>query len=233
MIQETTAPGPERVADRVYVTKADLRREFGLTDAQIARLAPADGSQPDPDSGTADLNPAYSRDRVEQWIAENREMIEAGDARRQALEERRARERLAAEARRSEVRQQIAALVRDSPVRELPFLEQTLAKVRSALNAPSRGFTGEANERAIFSHILENMTSYPELARMLNRLEAGFELSAAVRIYFCCQVVRRYRLDLDPMDAAFPTGARAMLPSVFDSGDPESVAAGIIGLDSD
>jgi hypothetical protein len=117
-----------------------------------------------------------------------------------------------------------------SPAQVLPDLGPALTRARSAFIAAGEIDQGKT-ERAIFTHILETLTDYGDLARMLNRLEAGFELSAAVKIYVYCRINRRYQLELDPAELAFPSGARASLPTAFTASDPEQVAAAIIGID--
>jgi hypothetical protein len=214
-----------------YMSKADLRREFGFSDVHFAQLGPADRSQPDAAAGPAELHRVYSRVRVEQWVAENRELVEDLQARREAREARSAREREEADARRTDVRRQIAAHLRDWQKRALAPLEPPLAQLRSSLNAGAGADGAAGMEHAIFTYILETHTDYAALVRMLNRLEAGFELSAAARILVCGRIIREYQLHLDPLEVAFPSGARSMLPREFTAGDPEQVAAAIIGLD--
>src|SRR5262245_58982615 len=86
-------------AGNAYLSKADLRREFGLTESHVARLGPADRDEPDPGSEPAELHGVYSRERVEQWVAENRDLLADSEARREAREVRRARDKQVAETR--------------------------------------------------------------------------------------------------------------------------------------
>jgi len=142
----------------------------------------------------------------------------------------RAREQ--AEVRRCEVSRQIAASILASPVQALPSLDGLVTRARTALNERDGGLAGESAERAIFTYLLETVTDYPQLARLLNRLDAGFELAAAVRIYVYCRVIRQYQLALDPLEVAFPSGARGTLPAAFTAGEPEAVAAAMLGVDA-
>jgi len=162
---------------------------------------------------------------------EERQLLEAREARQEARKAQLARDREQAEARHVEVSRQVAASVLASSVHALPQLGPAVTRARSALNPDAGDLDHGETERAIFAHILEKLTDYAGLMRMLNRLEAGFELSAAVKIYVCCRIIRHCQLRLDPLEAAFPAGARATLPAAFDAGDPEQVAAAIIGVD--
>src|SRR5262249_41163369 len=155
-MQEALTRGAED-AGGAYLSKADLRREFGFTDLHFARLGPADCSQADSGSGSAELHRVYSRARVEQWVAENRDLIEDLQAKRAAREAGSARERQEAESRRSDVRRQVAAALRRWQARDLPPLEPSLAQLRSSLNAGAAA-TNEATEQAIFTYILEQMS---------------------------------------------------------------------------
>lgn len=219
------------VARSEYVSKADLRKELGLTDSHFALLGPADMTEAGSEAGPAEAHRFYLRERVEQWIEENKELIEASHARRAAREAQRNREHEEAEARLLDVRDEIAEFLRQGWTREQPDPVEVADKLRRSLNPNGNPAVREAVERAIFAYVLENLTDYHRLVRMLNRSEAGFDLSAAARIYLCARVVRRYQLTLDPMEMAFPAGAKTTLPPVFSSGDPEKVAAEMLGIE--
>jgi len=153
------------------------------------------------------------------------------EAKRAAREARAARERQEAETRRIDVRRQVAGAMRAWFASPLPALVPPVEQIRSALNSGSPAATAAATEQSIFTYILEELAGYAALTRMLNRVEAGFELSAAVRILVCARIIREYGLLLNPVEVAFPTGGRGMLPTAFSDGDPEETAAAVIGME--
>jgi hypothetical protein len=232
MIREPIVDDVESDSAGAYVTMAELRRDFRLTDAHLARLGQADRSEPVPGDGPPHVRQVYARERVERWVAENRALIDDSDARRALRDARREREHQAAESQRRETWRQVVAAIRQSDLRELP----PLAYVRARVASPRE--TGlDANDRiaidmAILNYALANLTGYPELARLLNRLDAGFQLAAAVRIHVCCRVIRHYQLALDPLDATFQAGAKGKLPPAFASGDPKAVADAILASEA-
>lgn len=162
-----------------------------------------------------------------------RQLLEDRLAKQAARQVQLARAREQAQARRVEVERQVAASVLASPVQALPFLDLSELRARLAREAVEDGTsdsTRDGTEQAIFSCLLATRTDYDRLVRLLNRLEAGFELSAAVKVYVFCRVIGHYCLALDPLELAFPSAARGTLPAAFASGDPEQVAATIIGI---
>ncbi len=116
------------VARSEYVSKADLRREMGLTNSHFALLGPADLTEQAP-GGPAEAHRFYLRERVEQWSEENRELIEASHARRAAREAQRNKEHEEAEARLLDVRSEIAEFLRESQAREQPDPDQVTEKL--------------------------------------------------------------------------------------------------------
>ncbi len=232
MIQEETGREGADDPGSAYVSAADLRREFGLTDSHLDRLGPPDRGTARPGASIAESHRLYARDRVERWMVDTRDLLQESEVRRKARDSRREQARLEAEARRLDVHQQIAAAVRNADRRSLPSRGSVLELFEGSSSSAPNADSDEVTELAILNCVLESFTEYPELVRMLNRLEAGFELSAAVKVHLCCRINREYGLALDPLDAAFMTGAKAWLPAAFRSGDPAGVAAALLSLDS-
>ena len=83
-------------------------------------------------------------------------------------------------------------------------------------------------DTAILTYALAKLTGYPEIARLLNRLDAGFELTAAVRLHVCCRIIRHYELALDPLATPFLAGVKEMLARAFGAGNPEAAAEAIL-----
>src|SRR5262245_45287006 len=124
---EATTTGTEEAAASAYVSKADLRREFGFTDCLFDRLGPPDRCHPASEAGSGELQRVYSRARIEEWVANNRDLMDAREIKRKAQETRLTRERQAAAVRRDEVCRQIAESIRDWDQRELPALDSFLS----------------------------------------------------------------------------------------------------------
>lgn len=232
MLRDQTVTGVENDPRDAYLTALELRREFHLTDAHLARLGPADRSEPVPGEGPPRLRQVYARDRVERWMAENRALLDDSNARRMRRDARREEEQGAAAAQRQEARRQVVAALRDADRRELPSLASVRPRIASPLEAGFEETDAHLIDMAILNYALANLAGYSQLTRLLNRVDAGFELTAAVRIHVCGRLIRHFRLALDPLDAAFPAGTRGKLPPAFAAGNPETVADTLIASES-
>lgn len=214
----TSAPPAPAVGD--LVTKGALKAEYGLTERLIGMLGPPDLTRQNPHYQRAAPMQLYQRERVERWIAANQSLLAASDKRKAASQK-------AVATKEERSRQEVAALVRDlqiGKVRKKRLHREAAESYRLRYDY----WNGEVTERALCSYIRHNYTNYEEILRAIHGKVGAGRLYSAAKLLLCAEIIRVYRLDLDPAVAAF--GADSKTAADEDDADPVQAARELLGL---
>lgn len=169
----------------------------------------------------------YLRSRVEQYITEHQGEIAASQPRKQAAQK-------AVSTKRQSAKVEIAQLVR---MLELRPINRALVRKEAAefFYSMYEDFSGEVTEKGLCSFIRHNYTNYEQILSVVKGKVGASDLYQNVKVYLCCRIVAHYRLDINPLYAAF--GEQAVyneIPERFlvaDNKGLEAMVAAMIGLE--
>lgn len=203
------------------LTKAQAKEEFGLTESHLVQIGEPDVTKPNLRFRSGAPIQLYSRQRVERWITEHQEELAKSESRRSASQK-------AVATKRAQTRDRVAALVTGLEMRPAPRRGRLESEVGLFLLDCFGDTSGEVSERALCSYLRHNYSNYEAILDSVRGLVGAGELYPAVKLYLCCQIIRRYQLNIDPLVAAF--GSRDEAPDVFLVSDPQRVAGLVLGL---
>jgi hypothetical protein len=163
-----------------YIYKSTVRTVYGLTPAMIAELGPPDKLVDNPHYRSGPEASLYLIQRVEAWVAQNRERVETAKANRvqrsatlkKAYAERRAM-------RFEEEKKQVCEWVIYGPG-ALPGSLLRDAQVRYKL----RGDADYLQEKGLHAYVRHRLTNYDKLLRELYHCEFAQELYPVLRKRF-------------------------------------------------
>jgi hypothetical protein len=180
-----------------FVSKTGLKREYGLTNAMIDRLGEPDNVALHHYQRRRQPVKLYRRDRVEEWISRNPDVMLRGEGRAiyRDLDGKTDPVRLEI------VRQSRTLILRPLPPDEILHRDLRAHHMRRFGRVP-REITG----RALVTYIRHFYTNYDTiLANLSGRVGKG-ELYKMFKLYLCCRIITHYQIDADPVFAAFRTG---------------------------
>lgn len=217
----TTPSAPKVPAVTDLVTKSALKADYGLTERLIGMIGPPDLTRPNPYYKCAAPMQLYQRERVEQWIAANQSLLAASGKRKVASQK-------AVATKEERARQEVAALVRDLQIEKVRK-KRLRREAAEYYRLRYEYWDGEVTERALCSFIRHNYTNYDQILAMIHGKVGAGKWYTAAKLLLCAEIIRVYRLDLDPVVAAFgadANGARADEEDV----DPVRAARETLGL---
>lgn len=189
-----TSTTPEKKPE--YISQSRIKNEFGLTDAQIRSLGEPDATRPNPHYRSGPPMKLYLQQRVEQWIAEHGSEIAASLSRKQAAQR-------SVSTKRESARTEIAKLVRRLEL--APIISRARVRKEAAAFFMERyaSFSGEVTEKGLCSFIRHNYTNYEEILSVVKGKVGASDLYENVKVYLCCRIIAHYRLEVNPLHAAF------------------------------
>jgi len=84
-----------------------------------------------------------------------------------------------------------------------PQRQALCEEVRQFLSSRQQNLKGEVPDRSLWLYVRRYLTNYDELRSALKAKVGECELYENVKVYLCCQIIREYGLELDPLYAAF------------------------------
>lgn len=205
------------------ITKSAIKDEYGLTERQIGCLGAPDLEKRNPRFRTKGAPmKLYSRARVEQWVRENAADIAATEVRKGSASK-------ATWTKREATRRDLARHLQDLRMDPAPRRQDLVTETRQFIYERHGSIPEEVSEKAICSHLRHDYTNYDELlAAVEGRVGLG-EFYAAVKLVFCCRIVKHYGLRINPLVAAF--GSVEEAPDWLRRGDPEAAAQKLLGTE--
>lgn len=184
------------MTDGQLVSKSGLKAEYGLTDAMVRELGAADATVPNPHYRKAAPMQLYRRDRVEKWIAEHGDLLEAAQPRKQAAAR-------VVETKRARARAEVSTLVKSLRLRRIVDRAELEEMAIRFYYDRYADFAGELTEKGLCSFIRHNLTNYEDILDAVKGKVGAGELYEDVKVYLCCRIVREYGLTISPLGAAF------------------------------
>jgi hypothetical protein len=207
-----------------YINLSRIKSEFGLTPRQVRCLGEPDETGPNPYYRSGPPVRLYLRQRVEQWIAEHQNEIEASQLRRHSAQK-------AVHTKRDAAKIEIARLVQDLKLGPIASRARVREEAVAFFLLHYGDFSGEVTEKGLCSFIRHNYTNYEEILSMVKGKVGAADLYENVKVYLCCRIITYYGLQVSPLYAAF--GAEDVLnqiPERFHLPEGEDLQAAVGGM---
>ncbi len=178
-----------------FLTKSGIKRNFGLSDRLIDLIGEPDWLK----SGYYKKSPPmrmYSRKRVEKWISENKDLVEASNKRKKHAQQ-------AIKTKRANSKQEIAKLLKELEIKPTPPSIEDEAF--SFFQSHYEDFNGILTAKGLCSYIRHNYTNYHTILNAIKGKVGAGDLYQNAKLYLCCVIVRQFNLSVHPADAAGTT----------------------------
>jgi len=149
----------------------------------------------------------YTRARIERWIAEHPDLVQATQAKKKAAAKSVATKRAA-------LRREVAAQIAQFQMRPAPPDQLLRRQAWDYYHSQFDDFDGRLTERALCAYVRHNYTNYDDmLAAMAGRCGKS-EVYRIAKALVTCRIVREYRLSIHPLYAAFGGEYHRLFPQL-------------------